>query len=459
MTARAARGGWVAYGVVAAALAAVALLAWLRALVLDGPVLYGEGAVAHAALLGRTLAEYSDPAGPQFVAANYPPLFFAIAGVGDPFITGRVVSITATLGIAVLLFLRARGADRVVRAALALGWLALAPVSIWGAAVKPDLLALVLTVGAVWSLESRRAAASAALLVVAALAKPTALVPALALLLWVVLRDRALLRAFIFGGAAASAIAVVALDAFGYADVWRHVVTWNALAWTAEPAILLAFLGLAVYGAALAAGVLTRSFGGPIGAYAAGAIVVVLLGGRDGATINYLLDLAAAACLAVAAAAPRLARSPAYPLAAIVTLAIGLLIFSPFGVVPGRPTTTGAWGDPARLGAVRDALASDAVVLAEDSGLLVATGHDVVIDDLFLWSRLVARGTVDPAPLLGEVRAGRFTAIVSEVELAKLAAAPAYERARWDPALAQAIGERYRFDRRLAGGLFVYRPR
>ena len=459
MTGRVARGGWAAYGLLAAALALIAMLAWLRAVALAGPVLYGEGAVAHAALLGRGLAEYRDPAGPAFVAANYPPLFLTVAGLGDPFITGRVVSIAATLTIAVMLFRRSRGADRVVRAALAFGWLALAPVSIWGAALKPDLLALALTVAAVMALESRRAAASAVLLVAAVITKPTALIPALALLLWVVLRDRARLRAFLFGGAAASAVALAALDAFGYEDLWRHVVTWNALPWTAEPAILLAFLAIVIYGAALAAGLLTRSFGGPIGAYAAGAVVVVLLGGREGATINYLLDLGAASSLAVAASAVRLARSPAYPLAAIAALALGAFILSPFGVVPGRAVTTGAWGDPARVGAVRDALASDAVVLAEDSGLLIATGHDVVVDDLFLWSRLVARGAVDPGPLLGEVRSGRFTAIVSEVELAKLGDAPAYERARWDPDLARAIGERYRLDRRLAGGLFIYRPR
>jgi len=124
-----------------------------------------------------------------------------------------------------------------------------------------------------------------------------------------------------------------------------------------------------------------------------------------------------------------------------------------------RTATTGAWGDPERLRAVAAALAGDEVILAEDSGLLIASGHRVVVDDLFLWSRLVARGTIDPVPLLDDVRSARFTAIVSEVELGRLADAPAYERARWEPSLVQAIAVRYRLVSRLPGGLFVYRPR
>jgi len=98
-------------------------------------------------------------------------------------------------------------------------------------------------------------------------------------------------------------------------------------------------------------------------------------------------------------------------------------------------------------------------VLAEDSGILIASGHRPIVDDLFLWSRLVARGAIDPSPLLTDVNAARFTAIVSEVDLAQLGAAPAYERARWEPSLVRAIDARYRLVSRAPGGLFVYRPR
>src|SRR5207248_5371686 len=214
-----------------------------------------------------------------------------------------------------------------------------------------------------------------------------------------------------------------------------------------------------LYAALLGAGLVSRAFAGPIGAYVAAGLAVVLLGGREGATINYLVDLGAAGSLALATIAPVLARAPFYPAVALVDLVLAALILDPLGIVPGRTATTGAWGDPARVAGAASTLAGDEVVLAEDSGLLIATGHRVVIDDLFLWSRLVARGALDPGPLLTDVEAARFTAIVSEVDLTQLDAAPAYERARWDPSLVRAVLQRYRLSARPLGGLFIYRPR
>ena len=459
MTGRVSRGAWLAYAAVAGLVAALALVKWGQALALAGPVLYGEGAVAHAAILTRTLATYADAGGSAFTAANYPPLYFLLASVGDPFVTGRVLSVAATLAIAGLVAWRARSGGRLVSAALGLGWLALSPVAIWGPAVKPDLVALVLTVGAVLALERRRPGLAAALLVVAALTKPTAIVPAIALSLWIAWRDRALLRGFVIGGTAAVVGAAVALVPFGYGDLWRHVVGWNALPWTAESALLLAIIGVVVLAALLGAAFVSRGFTGPIAAYAAAALVITALGGREGATINYLLDLAAAGSLALAAAAPVLARAPFYPIVAIANLLLAALLLDPLGLVPGRTATTGAWGDPARFASARADLASDDLVLAEDSGVLLATGHRVVVDDLFLWSRLAARGAIDPSALLADVESARFTAVVSEVELAQLGSAPAYERARWDPALVRAIDAHYRLVARSPGGVFVYRPR
>jgi hypothetical protein len=455
-----ARGAWLVYAAVAGLMALLALVKWIGALILAGPVLYGEGAVAHAAILARTLATYADTVGSTFTAANYPPLYFLLASPGDPFVTGRVVSVLATLGIAALVAWRARAGGRLVAAALGLGWLALSPVAIWGPAVKPDLVALVLTVGAVLALEGRRSGLAAALLVLAMVTKPTAIVPAIALLLWIVWRDRAVLRRFAASGAIALAAVAVALVPFGYAQLWRHVVTWNALAWTGESALLLAFVGVVVLATLVGAALVSRGFSGPIGAYAIAGLVIVGLGGREGATINYLLDLAAAGSLALAAAAPLLARAPLYPLAAMVNLAVAALVLDPLGLVPGRTATTGAWGDPSRMTTANVVLAGDEVelVLAEDSGVLLATGHRVVIDDLFLWSRLVARGTIDPGPLLADVTTARFTSIVSEVELARLGTAPGYERARWDASLVQAIESRYQLLLRAPGGLFIYRP-
>jgi hypothetical protein len=459
MTERVARGAWLAYGAIGVVVTLLALLKWVQAIAIDGPVLYGEGAVAHAAILTRTLATYVDAGVPAFTAANYPPLYFLLAAVGDPFVTGRALSVVATIGIAGLVAWRARSGGPLVAAALGLGWLTLSPVAIWGPAVKPDLVALALTVGAVLALERRRAGLAAALLVLAMVTKPTAIVPAAALLVWIAWRDRTLLRRFAVSGAIAAAAAAVALVPFGYAGLWQHVVVWNALPWHLDAALLLAFLGAVILAAMLGVGLISRGFIGPIAAYAVAALFIVALGGREGATINYLLDLAAAGSLALAAAAPLLGRAPFYPVVAIANLALAALLLDPLGVVPGRTATTGAWGDPSRITTAEIVLASDELILAEDSGLLVATGHRVVVDDLFLWSRLVARGAIDGSALVADIGAARFTAIVSEVDLAQLTAAPAYERSRWEPSLVHAIDERYRLVSRSPGGLFIYRPR
>ena len=456
---RVARGAWIAYGVVAGAMASFAVIAWWRALLAGGPVLYGEGAVAHAAILTRTLDTYRDAAGATFTAANYPPLYFIGIAIGEPFATGRLLSIAATLAVAGLIVWRGRSGGRLVPVILAIGWLALAPVAIWGPAVKPDLVALALTVGSVLALERRRAGLSAALIVLAILAKPTAIVVALALLVWLIARDRPQLRRWSIAAAVAVAVAGAALVPFGYDGLTRHVIGWNALPWSAEQAALLVFLGAVFLAALIGGAVVARAVRGPIAAYCVAGVVIVLLGGREGATINYLLDLSAALSLAVVSAAPVLARFPQYPLAALANLVVAVALIDPLGIVPGRAATTGAWGDPSRLASASAALAADESVLAEDSGLLVATGHRVIVDDLFLWSRLAARGTIDPLPLLEEVRAARFTAIVSEADLGTLGDAAGYERARWEPSLVQAIELRYRLVSRLPGGLFVYRPR
>ena len=284
---RVARGAWIVYGVVAGAMASIAIIAWCRALLAGGPVLYGEGAVAHAAILTRTLDTYRDVAGATFTAANYPPLYFIGIAIGEPFATGRLLSIAATLAVAGLIVWRGRSSGRLVPVILAIGWLALAPVAIWGPAVKPDLVALALTVGSVLALERRRAGLSAALIVLAILAKPTAIVVALALLVWLIARDRPQLRRWSIAAALAVAVAGGALVPFGYDGLMRHVIGWNALPWSAEQAALLVFLGAVFLAALIGGAVVARAVRGPIAAYCVAGVLIVLLGGREGATINY----------------------------------------------------------------------------------------------------------------------------------------------------------------------------
>jgi hypothetical protein len=451
---------WAAYLVPAAALAVYALVQWLSALTNRVPVLYGEGAVANAARLARDGVAYLDPDPSRFVAANYPPLYFHLASIVDPWITGRVASIAATLAVAGMVFLTARSAGRLAAGALAAGWLALAPVMIWGPALKPDLVALALTALAVVLLDRRRELAPIAgfALVFAALAKPTALLPAVALVAWLAWSDRATLVRVGFGAAVAVVAAAVTVYLDSVSDVWRHVVTWNALSWSVDQAVSVAVIGVLVIGVPLGIAALTRGFGGARAAYLAGALAIVVLGGREGATINYLLDLTVATMLSIAAIAPRLRPSALIPLALLAQLVVGTFVLDPLRVVPGRVPTTGAWSDPLRGGTISLAFHVDGRYLVEDSGLLARSGIPPVVDDLFLWSRLVERGIIDADPILNQVREGRIDTVIAQTDLEHLDAAPVFERQRWAGTLVRAVLDRYRLANHI-GDLWIYVPR
>lgn len=448
-----ARVAWVAYGALAGALALLAIAHWLWSLTLRGPVLYGEGAVANAAILARDhlqydgLARWQDGA-PIFTAANYPPLFFQLASLGDdPFVSGRIASIAATLFVAAAIARRARPGGWLAAVVIALGWLGSVPVLQWGSALKPDLVALAFTVAAVVALDRSkpRHVLAGALIGLAVMTKPTALLPAIALFVFVARRDPiAAARALAAGGVAA--VVVMIATGSGPNALALHVIEWNALAWRVDLAASLLFFGVVLLAVPIATIALTRPSTTVVTAYAIGALGIVVLGGREGATINYLLDLSAALALAIGGRAPLLASGLRFPVAAIVQSAVAVLLLNPFGIVPGPAVTTGAWGDPYRIDAVARISGS---LLVEDSGLLVANGRQPAVDDIFLWSRNRAREVNDhfifqPGDqLIAAVRAGRFEAVVAEVDLASLDVVGGFERQRWHPDLVAAVLERY----------------
>ncbi len=463
---------WIPLVAVAGLLSALAIARWIWAVSLDGPVLYGEGAVAHAAMLTRYGLEYTSRATlvdgtplasrPLFTAANYPPLYFHLAALGDPFVAGRIASILATLFVMSAIAWRARAAGRLVAFALAAGWLAAAPVIAWGAAVKPDLVALALTVAGVLvaGVSPRRILLGAALLALAVWAKPTALLPAAALGGWYLRSSgRAAMNYAATLGVVLAALTVADTFRSGTGAFGVHVLSWNQLPWSAQQTALLVVVGIATLFVPIAMAVRARPTG-PIAAYVVGALGIAAIGGRDGATINYLLDLSAASALAVASAVPALRPGALYPLAATAQLVLGAVALDPFGVVPGR--SPGEWSDPARIAAARSIPAGPALV--EDAGLLVATGREPLVDDVFLWSRLREReraqdlSFLEGERVIGAVEQRVFTSVVSDADLERLDDAPAFERARWHPDLVRAVLGGYRLDR-TTSGLWVYLPR
>lgn len=443
---------WLILAVIAAAVAARTILIWAQIVPSGVPTGYGEGAVEHA---GQIIARGGDPYASDrpgyFVSAIYPPLAYAVTAVGTalgPFTALRLVSVLACCAVAILAGWRAR-ASPVVAVALGASFLALYPVAAWGSGARVDPLAVAFTAFAVVTASSdpRRAALAGAFGALALAAKPTEVLPLGAVLAYCAWRERAVaLRFGIALAVACVAVLAVILLRFDAVALWRHLVAYNLVPYEIRNSLFLMLLGLLLMGAVV--GVALYVADGRMRAYMIGALGVVALGGREGATYNYLLDLCAAASVALA---PLAVRSPGRAPALFVSQLVATLILSTLG--PLAPPSTATLY--ARVEASRDLPAGAAY--AEDSGLLIAVGRDPVVDDVFQWARLVAIGTRpdDVTPLM---RDGAFAVVLSDIDLTTLDTAPLFEQHRWPPQLAAAVLERYRLERH-ASTLWIYLPR
>ena len=315
---------------------------------------------------------------------------------------------------------------------------------------EPDLLAVALTAFAVvragpaW----RDASLAGALGALAIVAKPTAVLPLAVVVLYLLWRERRTgIRFAVALVVALAATAVVAALRFSPGGMFTHVVTWNGLPYSIAQTGLLILAGMLTIGIVAILGLLHAE--GRMRAYVVGAALVVLLGGREGATINYLLDLATASVLALA---PVVASASAIvPLLLVTQLvvsaaAVALGVFAPDDLAVTR----------ARVALSAD-LAHDAPQLAEDSGVLLAERIDPVVDDLFLWSRLTTLGLVED-DVHPRVSRGEIATVSADVPLDRMDTAPAYERLRWPRALVRAVLEHYVVDI-ARPGYHRYRPR
>lgn len=427
------------------------LLAWAAAPTNPGPVEYGEGSVAHA---GQLIARGIDPYAPEppgtFVAAIYPPISYVIAAAGErfgPFVGLRVAALTATVALAGLVAAAARRRGVVVALALGAAFLATFPVRGWAGAHRPDDVAVLFTAGAVLAAGStwRQAGGAGLLGALAIFTKQTAIVPLAVVLVYLVLWDRTAGRRLAVA-LATSVVALAALSSLFFAprDVLDHVIGRNATEFSIDYA--LAFGALAVLALGAFVLVAARIGSGRMRAYAIGAFAVVLLAGRAGASINFELDLAAAATLGIACAPSLRTLWIPLVLAAQLVFVSAITTFGPIrgganAIAPPPPTP--AW----TLGAHH---------LAEESGVLVAAGIEPEVDELFVWSHLVALGRF-PDEVTPRVRRGEFASITSSVPLDELDAWPV-QRQRWLPALADAVLARYRLESS-APGFYRYVPR
>lgn len=448
----AANAPWLFLGVVALIAAGHTLIDWLTVAASGVSTGYGEGAVAHA---GQIVARGGDPyaaeAAGTFVSANYPPLAYLVEALGSsqgPFTALRIANIVALCAVAALVAWRAR-ATPVVAVALGASFLAMFPVAAWGSGARVDPIAVAFTAFAVVTAaaDPRRAAVAGLFAALAIAAKPTAVVPLAVVLAYLLWRERSV--ALRFGASlmvASLAVLVVVLTRFDAAGLWKHLVVYNSFPYDIRNPVLLVVLGLVLIGSFVVFASLVAD--GRMRAYLVGAFAVVALGGHEGATINYLLDLAAASCLALA---PMIATSSGRAPALFAAQLVATLFLATIG--PFAPPAQAILA--ARADAARTLPAGS--IYAEDSGPLIAAGIEPVIDDTYVWARLVALGARidDVTP---RVRSGGFAAVVADVPLDKLADAAHFEQQRWPADLTAAVLERYRLDRH-EGTLWIYVPR
>ena len=444
---------WAVYAAIAAALASFTLVQWWSALSFEGPMVYGEGAVVNAGLLiARGLDPYGPPAAGVFVGANYPPLAYLVVAIGSAFgdfLPLRAVNVLAALAIAIAIAWRAR-ASRLTALALASSFLALFPVLTWAPVARVDMLAVAFTAFAIllaaptW----RRALPAGALASLALYTKPTALLPLVAVLLYLAWREqRTAARVAVAFTASSVLLVAFTFERFEMQGIITHVIRWNALPFAPSIAALLLLVGVVTLGAFALLG--ARSADGRMRAYVIGAVLVVILGGREGSTVNYLLDVAAASCLALASRVR--ADTPRVPLTLAAQLAVGAAMIATAVL---QPTDLAA---SRRQVTLAEDLPRAATILAEDSGVLLANGITPVVDDLFLWSRLVAAGSIADE-VTPRVRQAAFDFVIADVPLDALDRATEFERLRWPPALVRAVLDAYRLDVGVPGH-FRYVPR
>ena len=407
--------------------------------------LYGDGAIAHAgALIARGADPYGQPAPGTFVAAIYPPVAYLAVAAGEglgPFVGLRIAALAATIATAVMIATRARPAPL---SALALGmaYLATYPVQLWAGAHRPDDLAVLFTsasviaAGPTW----RRAGPAGLLAGLAIFTKQTALLPLAFVQIYLIFRERRVGARFALATGAALLVLFGAWALFfDPLGLLVHVIRWNVLPYSVPAA--LAFAVIAVVTLGPAAIVALRTASGRMRAYVIGAIAVVLLAGRDGSSVNFLLDLSAASFIALASApSPRGPRVPLV-LSAQILFVFAVVTFGPFHPEDLAPVQMSA--------SVSAALSAPGHYLTEDAGILVVRGIEPDVDDVFIWSHLVAGGVIADA-ITQRVCAGDFAGVVSSVPLDELDRWPV-QRERWLPALARAVVARYRLAEGLPG--------
>lgn len=433
----------------------------------------------------------------RFVSAPYPPLHPLLLGLAmrlpgpHIFWGGRLLSLVAALGVALLIVLTIRRCCGSWLAGLtgAALFLSAPPAILWATRIKPDMLALLWTaLGLYLAARALRppaerqpiapALASAVCFVLAFYTKQTAIAAPLGAGLALLAHD---LRGFSAGeradyagklpirrrtlafGLAFVALlggALLALDALTGGQFSFHTIIMHQRAsWS--PYLLAKFAALlAPYWPAmlLALGLLVRAVRDDRAlvpaCYALMAPLSLIGAGKTGANHNHLLESLLALSLVVGTTIGWAARARArqIPAAALALALVAVQLWLAFQPQPWYTGELAPEDTPERyLNFIRN---TPGEILADDVALLYMTGRPMRYDDPSGMGPVAFSGAWDQSGLVEEIAQRRFSAVMIPVNVEKEPIDPA---GRWTPQMLAALRDHY--DLKFHDTIDIYVPK
>lgn len=441
----------------------------------EGFLLYQAKRIADGGFLYPPLEEQ------PYLVDNYPPLYPFIGSLGAGwagvnFHWLRFISLASTLGCAGLIawwtWMRTRRPGAGALAALV--FLSFYHVYQWGALARVDSLGLMLSLAGLAVFERwGRWGPAAFLFSLALFAKQSLFAAPLGVFIALLLIHPR--RALWF--ATVLLFIVVMLFEFimtlSTGEAWNHLVVYNANAFYWQD-VFIHFRHWAmmytVWGGAMLALMLIERPGAPVEGeqkpniwfwFALGSIGEGLLCGKIGSAPNYLLSMAAASAVAVgslyAMAVP--ARNDTSQKSAVCALFAAAMLFQLASTVhlPGTslayaytPTSAdrqaGQWVER-RLAEI------NGPVLSDLCGTALLAGKEPAFQP-FICTQLSQEGKWNQAPLLADIRAGRYSWMVMRFDIFQ----PDWDRRRFTPEMIEAMRETYQAPQRIAP-YFIYQAR
>lgn len=440
---------------------------------------YGEGIILNTALqIAGGHPIYNDYHHYPFIVATYPPVYPLLCALGAKlwgvsFAFGRAVSMLSTLagGLFIWLLLRRAQLSRPAAGFAAVLFVGAPAVAQRGAFMRIDMLAVALGLAGLYCVVRggrRRLLWAVALFAAAFYTRQSEVAPLAAgvVYLWFAGRRRQALG-LAGGWLAATAALYLALQVSSGGGFYDHVIASNMNYWSAgilrdiwvltyvtwRWPFLFAAVGLLLW---LAKPGSDRPAYHPAWLlvwYLLFAVLVTVTAGKVGSYVNYTLEAIAAAALLSGVAYQRLAELLAHR-SRVAWAAAWLLLVAPPALLLAQPGRQ-AWQpmpyfDPQGMVAAGERFApilrgTVGEVLSEDIGLLLLTGHRVLLDPHKMTS-MARDGRWNAAPLIRDIKRRRFAYIITtwDPATAPLDRWGTYGTYRWTKGAGDAIKGSYR---------------